>query len=266
MSNKKIYNRNLVSIWKCGEHYRVNKLTTQFSKPFEERVYTQKGKARNARKLENNRKRTRSNILAIAECNDWDLYVTFTLDPQKYDRWDLKQWKKELSQWLRNYKKKHGCDVKYLLIPELHKDEKSWHMHGLIMGLPKEHLTPFAYSQKTPKKIRDLLEQGRQIYYWEAYQAKFGFCSVEYMENKDATSLYITKYIAKNALSSVKELNARSFYASQGLNRPELTVKGEPSGYANEDDKLFENDHMTAFQTPILDEALKYVHVDGLVE
>ena len=99
------------------------------------RKYTAKGEAGNYAKLVNNMSRTRSRIYELSICNNWEWYVTFTLDSSKYDRSNLKQFIKDLSQFIRDYRKKTNNQVKYLLIPEKHKDG-SWHMHGLLMEIP----------------------------------------------------------------------------------------------------------------------------------
>lgn len=98
--------------------------------------------ATNEQKLENNLSRSRNKVFEYAYCNDWEYFVTMTLDKEKFDRYDLKAWKKSLTQWIRDYRKKYGCKIQYLLIPERHKDG-AWHIHGLLSGLPADRLSVF---------------------------------------------------------------------------------------------------------------------------
>jgi len=156
----------------------------------------------NLTKLDESLSRTRSTLFELAYCNKFELFVTLTLDPKKYDRNDLKKFKTDLSHWLRNYNQKHKTSLKYLLIPEMHKDN-SWHMHGFIMGLPLEHLT----------------ENQNGYLDWFAYKEKFGFISIDPIRNREAAAKYMTKYITKDLSKSVTELNANMYYCSQGLNR-----------------------------------------------
>jgi hypothetical protein len=110
--------------------------------------------------------------------------------------------------------------IKYVNIPELHKDEKNWHMHGILHGLPIEHLKQFQKGDKTPdgKSIKkELWEKG--YYYWPAYMEKFGFCSFGQIRDHDKTAAYMTKYITKDISKSVRELNAKSYYCSRGLKK-----------------------------------------------
>ena len=59
-------------------------------------------------------------IYELAACNPWDWFVTFTLDKNKYDRTNLPKFQKDLSQFIRDFRKKTGAQVKYMLIPEQH--------------------------------------------------------------------------------------------------------------------------------------------------
>jgi hypothetical protein len=123
-----------------------------------------------------------------------------TIDPKKYDRKDLKKYYLDFSQWLRNYQKKYDIKIDYLFIPEQHKDG-AWHLHGLIKGLPKEHL-----------KIND-----NGYYDWYPYKVKFGFISLDFIRDREKTASYITKYISKNLSDCIKEYNAKMYYCSKGL-------------------------------------------------
>ena len=61
------------------------------------------------------------------------------------------------------------------------------------------------------------LAEGRGVYTWEAYANKFGFANFEAIRNQEAASRYITKYITKEAMHTITELNAHAFFASKGL-------------------------------------------------
>ena len=65
----------------------------------------------NDQKLDNNICRARSKIREYGFCNDWSLFVTLTLDPLKMDVFDLSALNRTLSQWFRDYRKKHGVNV-----------------------------------------------------------------------------------------------------------------------------------------------------------
>lgn len=188
--------------------------------------YTKKGTAGNVGKLEESLSRAKNTVLELALCNPWTLFCTFTLDKSKYDRRNLKKFDKDFSQFIRDYRKKYNVKVKSLLVPEQHEDG-CWHMHGFILGLPIEHLKEFTDKDFLPDKIRNRVKQGKRIFTWEPYAKKFGFSSIELIENQSAASLYITKYITKDTNNLVSNINAHMYYASQGLNRAKVIRKGQ---------------------------------------
>lgn len=187
--------------------------------------HTRKGSISDV-KSENNISRAKSRVFELALCNEWDIFLTFTLDPKKYDRDDLKKFQKDLWQFIRDYNKKYNLCIKYLLIPEEHK-KGGWHLHGFLMGLPKSHLRKFELKEKLPKYIREKIKAGQDIYEWQAYRKKFGFCDLEPVKDAFAVSAYVTKYITKDLDRTVKESGAHLYYCSQGLARSVLVFRGK---------------------------------------
>ena len=253
-SSKRIY--DYANLKKYTDTYY--KLTSMkcFTQPEAEspREYTPKGEV-NEEKLENNLSRAKSKIFEYAYCNPWELFVTLTLDKKKYDRKDLEKFRKDFAQFVRDYKKKYGVSVKYLLIPERHKDG-AWHMHGFFMGLPQEHLKPFKSSERLPVKILNRLKNGKQVFTWQAYAEKFGFCDIELIENQEASSKYIMKYVTKEAQRTISELNAHLYYCSQGLKKAEVIhqdILTKPI-----DNPSYENDYVIVKYFKQADEAMDY--------
>ena len=177
-------------------------------------------------KSDNNISRAKNRVFELALCNPWNIFLTFTLDPKKYNRNDLGNFRKDLSQFVRDYNKKYGLAIKYLLIPEEHK-KGGWHMHGFLMGLPDEHLRLFTLSEKLPKYIREKLKSGQAVYEWEPYRKKFGFCDLEVVKDQFAVSAYVTKYITKDLDRTVRESGAHLYYCSQGLSRSVVIFRGK---------------------------------------
>lgn len=180
----------------------------------------------NENKINESILRSKSKIFELAFCNPWDWFFTGTINPNKQDRTDLELFHKQLTQWLRDYNKKYKLNIKFLFVPEKHKDGKSWHIHGFIYGLPVEHLIQFQVGDKMGKGLADKVMQGDIVYNWQAYFNRFGFCDLEPIRNHEAVSKYITKYINKELANSVTELNAHTYYHSRGLKFAELIKKG----------------------------------------
>lgn len=188
------------------------------------RSHTAKGQAGNEGKLSQSLSRSKAKIFELSYCNPWECFCTFTLDKTKYDRHDLGKFVSDLSQFIRNYNRLKGADIKYMLIPERHTDG-AWHMHGFLMGLPREHLTAFSLKDKLPYKIRARLKEGKAVYTWSSYAKKFGFADIELIENSEAVSKYITKYVTEDITRTITELNAHLYYCSKGLKTSELVYR-----------------------------------------
>lgn len=180
----------------------------------------------NDSKLDDNIRRAKNAIFEYAFCNPWDWFFTGTLDPQKYDRTNLDKFHKDLTDWLREYGRYHKIKIKFLLVPERHSDGISWHIHGFLHGLPKEHLKQFVVGDVMGKALAEKVKKGDVVYNWLPYAQKFGFCDLEPIRNAEAVSKYMTKYINKNLASSVKDLNAHLYYHSRGLNKAQVIKKG----------------------------------------
>ncbi|MGN1473753.1 MAG: hypothetical protein ACI4WZ_06740 [Eubacteriales bacterium] len=224
-----------------GNGFKLVDLAVYRQSGFEDdRKFTPKGEAGNTEKLECNLVRTKSTIKELCLCNPWEWFVTLTLDPKKYDRHDLGKFKKDLAQLIRNYRKRTGNHLQYLLIPEHHKDG-CWHFHGFFMGIPADALHAFSLSEHLPKKIRERLMQGVQVYTWQEYADRFGYASIEPIIDPKRAAGYILKYITKDALITITELNAHAFFASQGLKRSVIVHQDIlPRQIENPD---FQNEH-----------------------
>ena len=154
----------------------------------------------NSEKLECNLVRAKTMVREYALCNPWDWWCTFTINPDKYDRKNLDAFFKDFAKFINNYNRyADEYKVKYLLVPEQHKDG-AWHIHGFIKGI----------------KPQDIIENENGDLSWKQYHKKFGFISMERLKNQDKASSYILKYITKNTEKNVSELHRHMYYQSKG--------------------------------------------------
>lgn len=251
------YDQYVLKVFGYGENKRIKLIHMNVLRNEGVEDENDKGKVRgvNSEKLEESICRTRSKIFELAFCNPWSWFFTGTLDPKKYDRTDLKKFHSDLTNWLRQYNRYHGTQIKFLLIPELHSDGKSWHMHGFFYDLPQEHLTRFQIGDRMGKALAEKVKNGDEVYSWSAYQKKFGFCDLEPIRNAEAVSKYITKYISKNLATSVTELNAHMYYHSRGLQFAQTIKKGSMST-AIDIEPSYSNDYCTVYWLPYSEELL----------
>lgn len=164
--------------------------------------------------------RAKGRIYELAACNEWGYFATCTLDAAKYDRHNLPKFRRDFAQFLRNQRRLHGYDIKYLLIPEQHADG-AWHLHGLIAGLPDGELSKFVGGQHPQKLIKGGYKN------WAKYAERFGFCNLGRVRNHRAVAAYITKYVAKSLANSPVSCGGHLYYASQGLKGAELVDGSE---------------------------------------
>lgn len=184
-----------------------------------QKVHRMKKNTVNTKKLNNNLVRSKTTVREYALCNDFEYFVTLTLDKNKYNRYDLKKYIKDLGQFVRDYRKKYKSDIQYVLIPEQHKDG-AWHIHGLIKGISEHHLINFDNIPNAPKKLKN-----KDYYNFTLYSEKFGFCSLGKIKDIEKVSNYITKYINKNIGEDIG-LGKKSYFSTRGLKKAETIKKG----------------------------------------
>lgn len=214
----------------------------------------------------NNVMRTRKTLDELGNCNEWKFFVTLTISPDKYDRHDFKAFYKVFSNFIRNCKQNFGFKMKYVFVPEQHKDG-AWHLHGLVNDIPYEVLTEYClkdfhpYTEvRCPVYIRQKIRNGEKLYYWQKYVDKFGWCIFEELRDSSKASNYITKYIGKGFIGNDEFKNTRLILPSLGLNRA-VKIK---RGFTSIDDvkPSFDCEYATTFKFPkdkyTLDAVLKY--------
>ncbi len=196
--------------------YKVVKFKSQrplYTAPRDKKVIKEESAAE-PRKWASSVSRARRVILELALCNHWEYFCTFTLDKQKYDRFNLEKFYNDFSQFIRDQRKKTGCAYKYVFIPEMHEDG-AWHIHGFMSGIPGLVSFKDLFDRGIPVPLY-LVHNG--YYEWSAYSAKFGFCSFGAIRNPISCGFYVTKYVGKGLEEN--QVPGRHLYrASLGLNR-----------------------------------------------
>lgn len=250
------YNYSFVKIFGEGESRKIkvvllNSLREHKDKPNNRGV--------NDSKLEDNISRAKSLIFELAFCNPWEWFFTGTLDASKYNRSDLEKFHKDFTKWINNYNRLKATNIKFLIIPELHKDMVNWHFHGFLMSLPVSHLHQFRLGDRMGAKIAHRVLSGLSVFNWEPFMNKFGFCDLEPIQNAEAVSKYVTKYINKDLGKSVTEVGAHMYYRSRGLKRAVLVDEGV---LQVECPWTYENDFCKVAWLPYSDELLEFLGID----
>ena len=100
--------------------------------------------------------RSKNNLYRIARSNDWDYFITITFDREKINASDYRQVVKKITRWLNNMQQRGSAKMKYLIVPEFHKDGINYHFHGLISNCDNLDLVDSGHVDKLGEKIYNI--------------------------------------------------------------------------------------------------------------
>lgn len=147
-------------------------------------------------------RRSRTVINDYVHCNNFDLFVTFTFDPKKVNRYDLLSTYQAMQSWLWRQHRK-SPDFRYIVVPEKHKDG-AIHFHALVGG--------YAGQLKKTKVIQN----NRLVYNLPGY--RYGFTNAQYLnDDRQKAIAYLCKYITKD-MEMIS--NRRRYWCSKNLRKP----------------------------------------------
>lgn len=161
------------------------------------------------RSVINSLNRTKQAVYSICRSNSWEWFITLTFDPEKIDSTDYDICVRSLHDWLKYIRKNYAPDLKYILVPELHKDGMKYHFHGLFSNIGSLR---FIYS--------GIIKNGVMIYNLKQY--KKGFCTASLVQNTYKASAYIVKYITKDLCSVSK--GRKRYWHSNNLDKPDIIL------------------------------------------
>lgn len=141
--------------------------------------------------------RTKKNIRELALCNNFEYFVTFTVNSLNCDRYSLIDCQTKLKKLFKAYKRKYS-NFSYLFITEKHKDG-AFHFHGLCKGLCSSDL----YLNKNGFLSSFTFD-------------KLGFNSFSKIKDYISCCNYITKYISKDCVKNDKN---QIYISSRGLKK-----------------------------------------------
>lgn len=161
--------------------------------------------------------RTINQIYMISRANKWEYFVTLTINPKKLDNTDFNLISEKLNIWTNNLKKRYAPELKYIIVPELHKDKSKWHFHGLFANIGKMPLT-FSGKVCVGKFVYDYVKKPFATKIYNIPLWKYGFSTATVIRDSSKASSYITKYITKD-LSHILQ-NQHRYLASQNVDKP----------------------------------------------
>lgn len=183
--------------------------------------------------MEVSRQRAKSKIRDIALCNDFEYFLTWTIDPSLLDRYDSKAVYKKLRIFLANAVRRKNFS--YLIVPEYHKqkpgeNKPAIHMHGLC------NLGEVAIERARAKSGRRMTDKERRPVF-NMVDWKYGYSTcIPLNGNRERTANYITKYITK----SDEKIFGKWYLHSRGLVTSPTIIPLPPENYDlfRDDEKL----------------------------
>lgn len=164
------------------EEYRPQKVKRKLSEPDNEERFS------------NNLKRAVNQVYDLARANHFDWFITLTLNPAEIDRSNYD----ECSMVIRVFTQRLGRNGnKWLIVPELHSDGKSYHFHGLVQG------------------DLDLTHWKGEVYNLNNFE--FGYTTAMKIKDPQRVATYIAKYLTKK-LAVPK--GRKCYWASRSLAKP----------------------------------------------
>lgn len=154
--------------------------------------------------LASSKGRTVQQMYEITRSNRWEYFLTLTFNRSIIDSSDYDLITQKVSKWLNNLRNRYASDLKYILVPELHKDGIHYHFHGLLSNIGDIKLV-YSGIQKKGMKIYNLSN-------W-----KYGFSTVSKVQNNSKVASYITKYITKDLCTVTK--NKKRYWCSKNCDK-----------------------------------------------
>lgn len=174
---------------------------------------------------------------------DYDLryFITLTLNGEDFPRDDINGACKKLQTWLQN--KVQRCGLKYVIVPELHKDGRSIHFHGFINDALKlaDSGTVIPPDGGRPIKRDTARRKGYDLNtchtVYNLPEWLYGYTTaVEIYGDRAGAAAYICKYITKqyevskelDSTSSRTKIAGRYYWHSNNLREPMVKYNNIP--------------------------------------
>ena len=214
--NNKIYNLKII---KAGELERYKYYELAYVIPDNGGKTGIRGQAKDREEsIRRAMHRAKEKIYGYVIANDWEYWATQTFNREVVDRYNLDEIVKRYNQKLYNLRKRSYSELKWLIVPEQHKDG-AWHLHMFMSGIPKDRIKYSGRDYYNKEK-----QFTRPIYNW-VDTIDYGYNDYLYIGNIEPLERvkmanYVTKYITKELVK--KRFNRKMYWASRGLWEPNV--------------------------------------------
>ena len=157
-------------------------------------------------------RRARSRLFDLVTCNpECNMMLTLTLNGEDFPRDEWAAIIPRLNTWLDNMQRRHG--LKYMLVPEYHKDGKSIHFHGFA----NEDALRLKRAIN-PKSGKPLLQSGRAVYNVENW--RYGFTTAVRVGKEATDGEFAAKYVLKYITKGQEKIGGRYYLHGGDLKEP----------------------------------------------
>ena len=212
--NNKIYNLKII---KAGEYERYKYFELACIVPDNGGNTGIRGQAKDREEsIRRAMHRAKEKIYGYVIANNWEYWATQTFNSEAIDRYNLDEIVNRHNKKLRNLKYRNYPKLKWLIVPEQHKDG-AYHLHMFISGVPKDRLK---YSGCDYYSKDD--DCSRPIYNWLDTEG-LGFNYYLYIGDLEPLGRlkmanYVTQYITKELATN--RFNKKKYWTSKGLAEP----------------------------------------------
>lgn len=145
-------------------------------------------------RFRNNMNRAVNQVYDLARANHFDWFITLTFDPKMVDRTNYQECAMAIRVFTQRLQRNGNT---WLIVPELHKDGKSYHFHGLVSG------------------DLDLTHWKGDVYNLNNFE--FGYTTAMKINDPQRVATYIAKYLTKDI---AVPKGRKCYWASRSLAKP----------------------------------------------
>ena len=188
--------------------------------------------------------RLKSRVQELILCNNWNCFVTFTLDKSKRNRDSIETFE-DLTRHLKYIRQTRCPELRYMLLLEQHKNG-GYHGHAL-MYLPADFIAD------------EFIINANGYFEWVDISSRFGFMSIKPYDGTLRACNYVTKYVTKDLIPG------RVLRTSKGLNKA-YVIRNISIGISSNVSNVFRSEYVISVLMSVDSFECYYNNLDILIE
>lgn len=188
--------------------------------------------------------RLKSRVQELILCNNWNCFVTFTLDKSKRNRDSIDTFE-DLTRHLKYIRQSRCSELRYMLLLEQHKNG-GYHGHAL-MYLPADFIAD------------EFIINSNGYFEWLDISSRFGFMSIKPYDGTLRACNYVTKYVTKDLIPG------RVLRTSKGLNKA-YVIRNLSIGISSNVSNVFRSEYVISVLMSVDSFECYYNNFDILIE